>query len=163
AARFASMADLLAALRADPALVRQRWLRVVGAVVGAVAMVGAGAASSMAYKARRGAQEQARLARQLGGEVEKIAAIARFSALLPLNDRRPETAIIRDRMDRLRERMGTLGAIAAGPGHEALGRGFFSLEQYEDALRELEAAYATGYRSPELAYALGMVHGKLYQ
>ena len=116
-----------------------------------------------AYKAHRAVVEQARLAQQFGQEVERIAAISRYAASLPLHDTRREMDAIRARMERLEERMRALGPLAAGPGHEALGRGYLALERYDDALRELEAAWATGYRSPELAYALGLVHGKLYQ
>jgi serine/threonine-protein kinase len=66
-------------------------------------------------------------------------------------------------MERLKRQMSALGPLAEGPGHEALGRGFLALERYDDALAELTRAWDAGYRSPELAYALGMVHGKQYQ
>jgi tetratricopeptide (TPR) repeat protein len=163
AARYPSMAALLEALRADPAIARRRWLRGALAVASSVALVSAAVAGGLAYKARRGAAERARLAQQFGQEVEKISAIARYAAFLPLHDTRREMDTIRARMERLRERMRTLGPLAAGPGHHALGRGYLALERYDDALRELEAARASGYVSPELNYALGLVHGKLYQ
>jgi len=95
--------------------------------------------------------------------VEKISAIARYSALLPQHDARREMATIRTRMDGIQERMRTLGRPATGPGHLALGRGHLALERYDEALRELEASWATGYRPPDLAYALGLVHGRLYE
>jgi serine/threonine-protein kinase len=161
--RYPSMAALLSALRADPREALRRRLRAVLSIVSAAAVVTAMVVGSFALKSRRAAAEQLRLAQQFGQEVERIGAISRYAALLPLHDTRQETAAIRERMERLRVRTNALGAFAAGPGHEALGRGYLALERYEDALRELDTAYATGYRSPELAYALGMAHGKLYQ
>jgi serine/threonine-protein kinase len=163
AARYPSMSALIEALRADPAEARRRRLRGALGAVAAVALVSAVAAGGLAYKARRGAAEQARLSQQFGQSVEQISAIARYAALFPLHDTRGEIEMIRSRMTELQERMNAIGPIAAGPGHEALGRGHLTLDRYDEALRELEAAWATGYRSPELAYALGMAHGKLYQ
>jgi serine/threonine protein kinase len=161
--RYPSMEALLAALRADPAELWRRRLRPVLAVVAAAALVSAVIAGALAYKARRGAAEQALLAQQFGQEVEKISSIERYASLLPLHDTRPEREAIRARMNHLSSRMQALGPLAAGPGHHALGRGQLALERYEDALVELEAAWATGYRAPDLAYALGLTHGRLYQ
>jgi serine/threonine-protein kinase len=163
AERFPSMAALSSALRADPGEARRRWLRaallIIATMVAAVAVIMGG----LALKSRRAVAEQARLAQQFGQEVERIGAISRYSASLPLHDTQQEMVVIRERMERLKERMRMLGALAEGPGHEALGRGYLALERYGEALSELDAAYRTGYRSPELAYALGMVHGKLYE
>jgi serine/threonine-protein kinase len=163
AERYPSMAELLAALRADPHAQLRRWLRAAMVVLAALAAVSAVVAGAIAYRARRAAAAQALLAQQFGREVEHIAAIARTAVYQPLHDTRRERTEIAKRMELVKERMRVLGAVAAGPGHEALGRGYLALERYDDALRELEASYATGYRSPELAYALGLVHGKLYQ
>jgi hypothetical protein len=163
ARRYPSMAALVEALEADPSAARTRRLRALLGVMAAVAVAGAVFAGGVALRARRGAAAQARLAQQFGQEIEKISAIARYAAFLPLHDTRRELDAIRTRMDQLRARMRVLGPIADGPGHHALGRGALALERYEDALKELEAAYGAGYRSPELADALGIVHGKLYQ
>ena len=117
----------------------------------------------IALHTRSTAARRAELARDFGQEVESIAAISRYSALMPLHDTRPEMEEIRKRMTRLEARMRGLGAIAAGPGHHALGRGWLALGQWEAALHELEASLATGYRDRDLTYAIGLVHGKLYQ
>jgi predicted Ser/Thr protein kinase len=161
--RYPSMEALLAALRADPAEIWRRRLRPALAVVAAAALLGAVIAGALAYKARRGAAEQALLAQQFGQEVEKISSIERYAALLPLHDTRNEQEAIRARMSHLRTRMQALGPLAAGPGHHALGRAQLALERDQDALAELEAAWATGYRAPDLAYALGLAHGRLYR
>jgi serine/threonine-protein kinase len=161
--RFPSMGELLVALRADPQAARRRLLRTALAVVAAAAVASTVVAGGLAIRAHRAASERARLAQQFGQEVEQIAALSRYGASLPLHDTQRERDVIRERMDQLKERLDTLGALAAGPGHEALGCGQLALERPDAALHELEAAWATGYRSPTLAYALGMVHGKLYQ
>ena len=117
----------------------------------------------IALHTRRTAARQAELARDFGQEVESIAAISRYAAMMPLHDTRPEREEIRKRMTRLEARMRSLGPIAAGPGHHALGRGWIALGQWEAALKELEASIAAGYRDRDLAYDIGLVHGKLYQ
>jgi serine/threonine-protein kinase len=161
--RFASMSALLAALRADPQVARRRWLSAAGSVIAVAAVTSAVVAGVLAYRVRRVANEQARLGQQFGQEVERIGAISRYAASLPLHDTRREMDLVRARLAKLERSMHALGPIAAGPGHEALGRGYLALERYDEALTELDAAWAIGYRSPELAYALGLVHGKLYQ
>jgi serine/threonine-protein kinase len=153
------MGELLAALRADPAEARRRRLRVAVSVLSVLALIGAMVAGWQAYRG----WTAARLAQQFGQEAAQVSAIGRYAALLPLHDTRRETDAIRARMEGLKQRMTTLGRLAAGPGHYALGRGYMTLEKIDDALRELETAWAAGYRGPELAYALGLVHGQLYQ
>jgi hypothetical protein len=149
--RHHSMNALLDALRADPAFVRRRWLRAALMSTAVVAVGAAVVAGAIAYKARRGAAEQARLAQQFGQEVERIGAIARYAALLPLHDLRRERESIRARMENVRERMNALGPPASGPGHHALGRGYIALDQLDNALVELDAAWAASDRDPEIA------------
>jgi serine/threonine-protein kinase len=161
--RYPSMDALLTDLRHDPRAVWRRAAIVGSIVVSVVAVLGATAVGGVMLRARGRAAAQARIAQQFGQEVEKIAAISRESALLPLHDTRSEIGEIRERMARLDGRMKALGDVAGGPGHYALGRGWLALERYDDAVRELETSYATGYRSSELAYALGLSYGQLYQ
>jgi serine/threonine-protein kinase len=132
-------------------------------IASAVAVVVATVFGGIAIQARRTAARQAELSREFGQEVERIAAVSRYSALMPLHDTRPEMEEIRKRMAGLETRMRALGSVAAGPGHHALGRGWIALGEWEKALRELEASAASGYRDRDLAYAIGLVHGKLYQ
>jgi serine/threonine-protein kinase len=161
--RFASMAALLAALRADPRAARRRFARAVLAALAVAAVASALVAGVLVLQVRRTATEQARLGQQFGQEVERIAAISRYAASLPLHDTKREMDLVRERLAKLEQRTAALGSVAAGPGHEALGRGYLALERYDDALAELQTAWSSGYRSPELAQALGLVHGKLYQ
>jgi serine/threonine-protein kinase len=161
--RFPSMGALLGALRDDPAERRRRRLRGALGAIAALALASAAVAGALAWRAQRGAAEQARMAQRFGQEIAEISAIGRYAAYMPLHDTRPELDAIRARMARLKDEMTALGRLAAGPGHYALGRGYVVLERYDQALQELEAAGSTGYQSPDLAYALGLVHGKLYQ
>jgi serine/threonine-protein kinase len=161
--RYPTLDALLAALRHDP---RAAWRRAALAalvLVSVSALVGVVLLGAMAFNARRRAAASARIAQQFGQSIEKSTAIARESALLPLHDTRRERDEIRKRMAAIEQAMKSLGDAAAGPGHYALGRGWLTLDRYEEAVRELETAHATGYLSPELAYALGLGHGQLYQ
>lgn len=135
------------------------------ALVSATAvLLGAGVVGGgWALHLRRLADEQARLAHAFGQEVERIDAMARYAALLPLHDTRRERATIEARMGELSARIAELGDVAEGPGRYALGRGYLILERPGDARRELERAWRAGYREPEVSYALGLALGQLYQ
>ena len=116
-----------------------------------------------ALHARTQAVEQAKLANEFGQEVERNDALARIAALLPLHDTRKERQIIEARMKELETRIARLGGAAEGPGRYALGRGYLVLERPAEARRELERAWRSGYRAPEVSYALGLALGQLYQ
>jgi serine/threonine-protein kinase len=136
----------------------------LGLVVAAsIAILIAAVFGGYAVRTRRLAAQQGALAQRFGQEVAQMMATARIASLMPLHDLRPEMSEIRRRMSAVETQMGKLGTVAAGPGHYALGRGYLILERYDEALRELDAAWATGFRSPALAYALGMAHSKLYE
>ncbi|NNE09114.1 MAG: protein kinase [Gemmatimonadetes bacterium] len=109
------------------------------------------------------AAQRSRLAQSFGQQVERIEAIARYSAMAPLHDIRPERAMIMSNMDDLEQRMAEVGDLARGPGNYALGRGFLGLRSYEEARARLETAWEDGDREPEVAYALGVVMAYLYQ
>jgi serine/threonine-protein kinase len=157
--RYPSMGALLEALRADPVEALRRRVRGALGVIAVLALLSAAWAGGLAYRARSAAQ----LAQRFGLEAAQVSAIARYAALLPLHDTRRELDAIRVRMESLKQQMKALGPLADGPGHYALGRGNLTLEKYDEALQELDEAWSTGYHGPELAYALGLVHGQLYQ
>src|SRR5262249_20083972 len=110
---------------------------------------------------RKNAVERARLAQEFGQEVAHNAAMTRMAALLPLHDTREERKSIEASLKELQLRK--LSAVAKGPAHYALGRGYLDLERFEDARRELEQAWALDYRTPETAYALGLAYTRLYR
>ncbi|HWO20646.1 MAG TPA: protein kinase [Kofleriaceae bacterium] len=133
------------------------------AVAGALAVIALAAAVGWALHARGEAAERERLARRFTEQVERIEAMARYSALAPAHDIRPDRAAIRGAMTALEDEIRRAGALAAGPGHYALGRGHLTLDDDERARTHLEAAWRLGYREPRVAYALALVMGRRYQ
>jgi serine/threonine-protein kinase len=116
-----------------------------------------------ALRVRSTALTQARLAQSFGQEVERNDAVGRYSALLPLHDTRRERRLVEERMAEISREMQALGAVAEGPGHYALGRGWLTLERPDEAQKELLKAWAAEYRGPEVSYALGLAYSRLYQ
>jgi serine/threonine-protein kinase len=112
--------------------------------------------------ARGEAAERERLARRFTEQVEAIEAEARYAALSPRHDLRADHAALRRRMAALDDEIRRAGAIAAGPGHYALGRGYLALGDDAKARAELESAWQHGFREPRAAYALAVVMGRLY-
>jgi serine/threonine-protein kinase len=136
----------------------RRALGIVGAAAVAVGVVGA-----VAIDARRGAARRARAGQLFGQKVERIDAIRRMAALLPLHDTRRERALIRTRMQEIRDELGRLGPEAQAAGQYALGRGHQALGELVEAERALRAAWDGGAREPEVALALGAVLGARYE
>jgi serine/threonine-protein kinase len=109
------------------------------------------------------AGEQARLAQQLGHDVEAIESFLRFAYSMPVHDIGPEKDAVREKMAAIAQRMERVGAIGQGPGQYALGRGHLVLHEYDEALARLTAAEKAGYSGPELERAIGQALGGLYQ
>jgi predicted Ser/Thr protein kinase len=135
--------------------------RVVAAAAAAVVLLVA--AVGWGIQARGEAAERERLARRFTEMVERIEAIARYSALSPRHDIRGDRAAIRAKMNELDGEIRQAGAVAMGPGHYALGRGYLALDDDAQARAELESAWQHGFREPRVAYALALVMGRLYQ
>ena len=66
-------------------------------------------------------------------------------------------------MDALDAEIRQGGALAVGPGHYALGRGWLALGDDARAREHLEIAWREGSREPRVAHALALVMGHLYQ
>jgi eukaryotic-like serine/threonine-protein kinase len=109
------------------------------------------------------ARRQAAIAQRLLEQVSEIEGLVRTTSMMPLHDRREEERLIRSRMGSIEQEMARLGDLSLGPGHYALGRGYLALQDYDTALEHLEAAVATGYRTPAVSYTLGLVLGSLYE
>jgi eukaryotic-like serine/threonine-protein kinase len=135
-----------------------------GVVIAAgVAALAVAVSLGVAVRARIAARAQAALAAEFARTVEDSGWILRTAHLAPLHDVRPERARVRERLGQIAERMRTGGEAARGPGEYALGRGALILGDPKTARRHLEAAEAAGYRTPELAYSLGLALGALYR
>jgi serine/threonine-protein kinase len=133
------------------------------AVTGTVAFLLVLIALGAALKTRHDAGRRERLARQFTESMARIESMARYSALSPLHDIRPDLKAVQAHMAQLQEDMRQAGAIANGPGHYALGRGYLTLDDDEKAREHLQQAWDAGYREPRVAYALAEVLGRQYQ
>jgi serine/threonine-protein kinase len=139
----------------------RRHARLVAGV--AVALTLVAVALGFALHERRQASQREALARQFTERVERIESIARYAAMAPMHDLRPDRERLRAAMDALAEEVRAGGALAEGPGHYALGRGYLALGDDERAAEELATAWARGFQEPRAAYALALAEGHLYQ
>ncbi len=109
------------------------------------------------------ARHQTQLANRFAMEVQAIEGNMRIAHMRPLHDLSAEKAKVRQRMDRLQQNMNELGSVAIGPGGHALGLGHVALGEPEAARVQFERAWATGYRPPGLALALGRTLAGLFE
>ena len=107
--------------------------------------------------------ERTRLAQSYGQRVERIEALARYTHMLPAHNVLGEYAIIRTRLDQVAQELPMLEDIAVGPGQYALGRGYLVVGDDEKAVTHLASAWKANYRTPEVAYALGLGLARRYQ
>lgn len=131
--------------------------------VAGVGLVLLGLALGWGLRTRLQAAERERLARQFSERVEQVEAMARYSALAPKHDIRPDHARILARMRAIETEIGAAGPLAAGPGAYAIGRGYLALGDDLKARESLEIAWRRGFQEPRAAYALALVFGHLYQ
>ncbi|WP_328700747.1 protein kinase domain-containing protein [Corallococcus silvisoli] len=151
--------------RTGPAYRVRKWVtrhRVAVLVAGVAGLAVAGTVGQ-GVMARREVSRREALTRRFTEGVERIEAQARYSGQAPLHDTRRDREAMRARMRDIEASMREAGTVAAGPGHYALGRGFLALGDAEAARTHLEAAWATGFHEPRVAYALARVLGRRYQ
>ncbi len=120
-------------------------------------------AGGYALKAKRDADRREVLARRFTEAMARLESLARYSALAPPHDIRPDLQAVRDQMTRLQRDMAAAGRLADGPGHYALGWGHWTLEDGDQAREHLQMAWDAGYREPRVAYALSLTLGQLYR
>lgn len=135
--------------------------QLTGVILGALVLVLV--AAGFAWKARRDADRREVLARRFTESMVRIESLARYSALAPPHDIRPDLQAVRDQMVQLRKDMVDAGRLADGPGHYALGWGYWTLDDGEQAREHLQMAWDAGYREPRVAYALSLAMGQLYR
>ncbi|MCU0685323.1 MAG: serine/threonine protein kinase, partial [Polyangiaceae bacterium] len=134
-----------------------------GVALGAAAIAVSLIALSWGLEARLRASERERLAQRFTEHVERVEAMALYSALSPLHDTRGDREAIRQTMGELRAEIERAGSAALGPGNYALGRAAFALGDADEARERLEAAWRHGFREPRAAYALAETMGLLYR
>ena len=128
-----------------------------------LALLLAGASAAYALRARAQARAEARIGAEFARRVQEVEWMLRVAHMAPLHDTRREKVQVRERLEAVRERMREVGDLARGPGEYALGRGQLALGDPETARGHLEAAWRHGYRPPEVAHALGLALGALYE
>jgi serine/threonine-protein kinase len=101
---------------------------------------------------------QVEIAQRFGMEVREIETMLRVERMLPVHDMRPVEDRVKEKLTGLQASMAALGAVAQGPGHYALGRGYLALRDHAAAQAHLETAWNKGFRIPDVASALGQVH-----
>jgi serine/threonine-protein kinase len=138
---------------------KHRALVAVGSAALLVSMVLLG----LWLQARWTAGRRADLALRFGQRVERVEGLLWRDYTLALHDVRPVRERVRGLLDQLAEEISSHGAAAEGPGGSALGRGYLALDDYETARSHLQQAWDSGYRTPDVAYALGVTLGELYQ
>ncbi|QDE88204.1 protein kinase [Myxococcus xanthus] len=136
--------------------------RALVAVAGG-ALVAVSLAVGWAGVTYRQSSQREQLVRNFTEKANHIEALARYSALSRLHDSRADRQEIREAMAAVEAEIAEAGALAVGPGHDALGYGFLALGEDAAALTHLEMAWASGFRAPRTAWALSLVLGRLYQ
>ena len=131
--------------------------------VSAVALGLAVAGLAWGLQSSREAATRERLAREFTERVERIEAMARYSALSRIHDIRGDQAALRAALNTLERDVHDAGERASGPGNYALGRGYLALGDDAKARQHLESAWTGGFREPRVAYALALAMGHLYQ
>ncbi|WP_426756935.1 protein kinase domain-containing protein [Myxococcus sp. Y35] len=136
--------------------------RVVVSVAGGALVAVSLAVGWASYTSRQSSRRE-QLVRRFTEKANHLEALARYSALSRIHDTRADRQEIREAMAALEAEIGEAGALAVGPGHDALGHGFLALGEDAAARKHLEAAWASGFRAPRTAWALALVLGHLYQ
>lgn len=103
----------------------------------------------------RRAEARARLSLRVATEAQEVAYRLRLAHMQPLQDRRPQLAWARARAQAMREEL--LAGGGSGEGPLAFLEGVSELQQDHPAQARsaLERAWKAGFRSPEVAQALG--------
>ncbi|MEW6365094.1 MAG: protein kinase [Acidobacteriota bacterium] len=143
-----------------PARIRRKRIRIaVTAGVAAIAVAAGIAVIAYRYRALR----QVEVARRFSDEAKDIEWLLRAEHLIPVHDMRPARARIEKRLPALENTMRELGRYAVGPGNAALGRAYLGMLEYDKARAHLDGAWAAGYRTPDVACALGQAIGEQYK
>jgi len=121
--------------------------------VGAVALVLILLLSAWGIYTSWHAKTREKLIADFSSRVVEMDTLARLSSTVPAHDIRPDQALIRATMERVRLQAGQFGTLGAGPGAYALGRGHLALGDFAGARLQLESAWRYGYREPAVAYS----------
>jgi serine/threonine-protein kinase len=158
--------DLSRFLDGDPVLARPRalgvrlWRRALKnkarVALSAALLVAISVLTVFWIRGLRQAQERETLARDLGGAVREMELFLRAGYTLPIHDVELEREVLRARLLEISARTRAAGAVAIGPGEDALGRGLLAMHDAKGALEHFQASAMTGYRAPGFDYSMGL-------
>ena len=138
---------------------KHRWTFAVTAVATVLLLVFSG----LWLHARWMASQQAKIANTFNQHVRIIESTMRYAYLSTPHVITRDRSRVREQLRALNRHIRRIGRLARGPGYYALGRGYLILGDDEAARDHLIRAWRAGYRTPSLAYALGLVYARLYQ
>lgn len=138
---------------------RHRQAAIVLAIVLAIAAVLGGISLRHAAVLQR----QLTYAQLFSEDVHYIEALIRHAHTSPLHDLSAEREHARAYIQKLQQNVAKEGVIASGPGFAAIGAALLAVGDMKEAAEALETSWQTGYRTPQLSYALGTIRGWQYQ
>ena len=94
---------------------------------------------------------------------QEIAWTQRAVHMSAKHDIGPSQAGVRQRIADLEVELAEAGSLGEGPAQYAIGSAYAALLDDTTAQHHLEAAWRLGYRTPEVAYTLGLVLGRQYE
>ena len=108
-------------------------------------------------------QTREQLIAKFSSKVENLDANVRLSKMTLPHDISQESQQWQQQIEQLQTEMKNIGDIAFGPGHYAIGRMYYTLQQYDQALEHLQMAWRSGFKQQRVAYNLALSHGAIYQ
>ena len=130
--------------------------------LGLLLLVSAATLLGLSVRAQHQAEHRARLAQQLGREIEQSDLFLRMVYSLPLHDVRKEESVVRERVARMQRQLARMPPLEASLAHYAIGRSLLILRDYDDAITHLKAAVAPDPADPEVHQTLGRALGARY-
>ena len=111
------------------------------------------------------AQQQQResLIATFSSRVENLEANVKLSKMTTLHNIVEQKSGWLKQIEQLQTDIDSLGEIAIGPGNYAIGRMYFSLQQFDKAIAHLQLARDAGFDHQRVAYPLALSHGAIYQ
>ncbi len=107
--------------------------------------------------------EREGLLTQFTSRVETLEARVQMSKMAPIHDKSAETELWQSEIESLKNEISLLGEVAIGPGNNAIGRMYYALQEYDNALAHLQTAWNSGFTDSMVAYNLALTHGGIYQ
>lgn len=129
----------------------------------AIALLSLAGLAGMEVRSRQLADRRARLAHELGREVELNEMFLRAAYMLPLHEVQRERHEVQERIQRIEQQLAAMNHAEAALAHHALGRGYLALRRFEQAASHLREALRDGLTDDNVQFSLGLALGAQYQ